>query len=350
MKKNNILGCEDFRNIYIEKCHTYQDCLDKLNELFITSGIDIRYDKEKGEAYLITEASEIPMMKHYGALPEAYSVEVDNKLIGFYFKLFGGMFGFGVEMEVIVKEDNNFQSYAFKQSYFEDGAPWFYYDEFINGESKSFSSNGHVAHFNTSNVPSRSALATINRWGDDIKVGRFTRIKGNSLAFGGICRHTGDYKKGNEVYIYVPTVHSESIKNNKSEERLMFVDTIGPAQICETRRKYYYTGNADDGTYFPYYDNKSKDLEPFAKLKVFEIDDPEILNYCIDVLQRFENIIFYDDMKEYLLNQPVGKYISKYFMHLLNGIEYYQNLNRKDLNVIPSDLGKVLRLNDNILK
>lgn len=341
VQKNN-----SFSNTYIEKCKNYQECLEKLQELFITSGVDIEYDDKKEEAFFISESRKIPMKRLDGPHREAYCLEIGDKLIGFYFDFSGAMLGFGVDMELMVKDGKNFQSYAFKQSYFDNSNPWFYYDEYIDGKSKGFSSNGHIIYFNESNVPSRSALSTINRWGDDLKVSMFKRINGHKLSFGGMHRHKG-YENGKEVFNYIPTVSSEVIKNGKSEERSMMVDSIGPVQTYEVKKKYNYTGKADNGMYYPYYEHKSRELTPFAKFKVFEVTDPEILDYCIDVLNRNENKLFYYDIMEYLMKQPVNQYLSKYFRHLTDGIEYYHSLNREDIHVSDIELGHVLKLTDN---
>lgn len=342
MQINNVRKNKSLSGTYIEKCQNYQDCLDKLQELFITSGVDIEYDAEREEAFLNCESHRIPMKKLNGSHREAYQLEIDDKLIGFYFDFSGAMLGFGVNMELIVKEGKNFQSYAFKQSYFDNSNPWFYYDEYVDGKSTGFSSNGHIIYFNESNVPSRSALETINRWGDDLKGSRFKRINAHRFSFGGMHRHKA-YENGKEVFNYIPTVSSEVIKNGKSEERAMIIDSIGPAQIYEVKKKYNYTGNEKDGMYFPYYEYKSKELTPFSGLKVFEPNDPEILNYCVSILKRSENRLFYYDIMEYLIQQPVNQYMQKYFQHLTDGIEYYQNLNCEEVKV---ELDKALKLTD----
>lgn len=347
MQMNSIVNDKNIDDTYIEKCKNYQECLNKLKELFSTSGVEIEYNDKLEEAYLHTESRDIPMKKLNGCHREAYSIEVDNKLIGFYFDFTGAMFGFGVDMEVIVKEGKNFQSYAFKQSYFENGSPWFYYDEYMNGTSRGFSSNGHIIYFNESNVPTRSVLSTINRWGDDLKIGRFTSINAQKFAFGGMHRLIDYDKDGSSIYTYIPTVESENIKRNKSEVRSMIVDTIGPTQIYEVKRRYHYTGDESFGIFFPYFKSSDKDLVSFAKLQVFNADDPKILDYCIDVLKRPENQLFYYDIMEYLNKQPVKKYMSKYFTHLTKGIEYYQNLNQADVNTKNVEFAKALKLMQN---
>lgn len=50
---------------------------------------------------------------------------------------------------------------------------------------------------------------------------------------------------------------------------------------------------------------------------------------------------------EYLIKQPVSQYMSKYFRHLTDGIEYYQSIKREVINISNVELGSVLKLMDN---
>ncbi len=321
----DITKLKTFDEIYLEKCLNHQDCLEKLQELFYASSLNIEFDYDKKEAYLITEEHKIPMKKINGIFNQGYILEVGDNLVGFYFKRISGCLDFDLELEVIVKEENNFQSFTFRQDYFGNGGPWFYYNEYVDGIARSFSTNCHSVHFTESNIPNRSVASIADNWFGPIKVKRFTKIDAKKFAFGAIGCHNGYDELGKSTYFYSPFVETEVIKKNKSEVRSLINDGSGaPVQTYEVKRKYNYTGDPDDGRFYPYFNMSEKYLNPRKPFEVYNYDDPKILDYSVNVLQRDEFQEFYQEMKQYLLNQSVGKYINKYCMNILAGIEYYQ--------------------------
>lgn len=321
-----VLDREEFSKIYLEKCANHEDCINKLKELVYTSGLNIEFDLEKEEAYLVTEERKIPMKKQNGIYGETYLLEVQDNLVGFYFKKINATLDFDLEIEVFVKNGDNFRAYTYRQSYFEMDTPWFYYNEYVDGIGKSFSTNCHSAYFTESNIPNRSILSIGEKWYNTIKVNRFKRIDAQKFAFGAIGHHEGYDEFGHRTFLYSPLVESEVVKNNKSELHLLFNDGCGPVQTHEVKRRYYYSGNHDDGSFYPFYKMKENYLNPRKPFQVFSFDDPEILNYCVDILKRDEVVEFYEKMKDYLLTETAGRYINKYCMNILAGIEYYQNI------------------------
>lgn len=327
-----------FNDIYIEKCKNAQECEDKLRELISVSGLDIDFDIDNEEAYLNLPHKRLKMKKGRG---DVYYIQYDNKIIGIEFKGSWACLGFSIDLEVFISEGNNFQSYQYKQNYFNNGAPWFYYNDYIDGVAHEFACNGHMAHFRDANAMMRDTLGILNSWGIEAKNKR-KKLNYHEFAFGGTEEQIGYDENGKSKFIHIPTVSSININKGNCEEHSLIVDHI--VQLYEVKSRYFYK-NQDGGLLVPSYDHtESKYIDPKNAIKTFDIEDPELMKFCINILRQPCNKKIFKENKEYLSNLPVYKYISKYYQDLVNGIEYYQNLENYEQT---EDIAKNLNLRDN---
>lgn len=325
MEEKEILNKSD-KKLY--KVNNVRESLYKLNELFDTMGLNINYDYEKSEAYIVLNGKSVKMKKGNNC----FYIKTGNRLIGFSFATTHLMFNFGTIMDVIIAsgKDVKYLEYCQGKSFDNFDHPYTIFLSYVDGKINQFFSDNRYIEFTEGNTINFKLAELIRDWKLDYKHSAFERPYYHEFGCGTKEERIFDDKIREIGKIYLPVSSLDLVDKRKGRKR----NVIATDHECLYEDyEYYLKHHKDmDRTRLSFYDTFGGRtlVDPNLPENSARYPDEKCLDFSLKIITLDEARRVYEDVVRDIKLENAYKYLSLYFGELIESVRCYQNQGNPD--------------------
>lgn len=316
-----------------EKGHVYKvnndrESLYKLNELFDTMGVNINYDFENSEAYIILNGQSTKMKKG----SNCFYIKNGNELIGFSFATTNLMFNYGAIMDVIIASGKDVKYLEFCQGKSVDNFdhPYTIFLSYVDGKINQFYSDNRYIEFTQGNTINFKLAELIRLWELNFKHSIFERPYYHEFGCGTKEKRIFDKNIREVGKIFLPVSSLDLVDRYKGRKRSVIATECDC--LYEDYEYFLKHHKSMDSTRLAFYDTFGGRVlvDPNKPENGARYPDERCLDFSLKIITLDEARKVYEDVVQEIKRENAYKYISFYFGELIESVRCYQSQGTKD--------------------